>query len=85
MRNLRYRLDQAFSAGKGKQILWLAVIVAGLFVIVFACNYLFRLNLGALDIFALIFSPGEFRNDGHAAFQVIVNFVSPPSSRPSSS
>lgn len=75
MRNLRYRLDQAFSAGKGKQILWLAVIVFGLFAIVFACNYIFRLGLETLDLVALIFSPGEFRNDGHAAFQIIVNFV----------
>ena len=74
MRNLRYRLDKAFSAAKGTQILWLAAIVAVLLVIVFACNYLFHIGLDTLDVFALVFSPGEFRSDGHSAFQVIVNF-----------
>lgn len=75
MRNLKYRLDLAFSAGKGKQILWLAGLVLLLFAIAFLCNFAFHMGLETLDIFALIFSPGEFRNDGHAIFQVIVNFV----------
>lgn len=61
------------SAGKGTQILWLALVVAVLFGLFFAINALLEEPLNIYSLLALLLSPGEFREETHFAFQVIVN------------
>ena len=73
---LRYKIDHVLSAGKGTQILWLAVVVFILFCIFYAINEMFDRPLSIFSLIALVLSPGEFRESTHLYFQVIVNLIS---------
>jgi hypothetical protein len=75
MNKLRYKIDLVLSAGKGTQILWLGIIVSFLFGIFYAINALLDEPLSLFSLLALVLSPGEFREEGHLTFQVIVNLI----------
>ena len=75
MNKLRYRIDHVLSAGRGTQILWLALIVSILLGIFYAINETFNSPLSLLSLISLLLSPGEFREDGHLTFQVVVNLI----------
>ena len=75
MSKLRYRIDHVLSAGKGTQILWLALIVSILLGIFYAINETFDSPLSLFSLLSLLLSPGEFRENGHLTFQVIVNLI----------
>ena len=72
---LRYKIDHVLSAGKGTQILWLALIVSILLAIFYLINKTLDTPLNLLSLISLLLSPGEFREDRHLTFQVIVNLV----------
>lgn len=72
---LRYRIDHMLSAGKGTQILWLALVVAILFGIFFAINAMLAEPLNMYSLIALLLSPGEFREEHDFVFQILVNLI----------
>ena len=76
MNKLRYKIDHLLSAGKGTQILWLAVVVFILFCIFYIINAMLDKPLSIFSLMALVLSPGEFREDTHFYFQIVVNLIS---------
>lgn len=75
MNKLRYKIDHVLSAGKGTQILWLALIVTVLFGIFFGINALLEKPLSIYSLVALLLSPGEFRQEGYLPFQLVINLI----------
>ena len=75
MNRLRYKIDHVLSAGKGTQILWLALVVAILLGIFYAINETLESPLRLLSLISLLLSPGEFREESNLLFQVVVNLI----------
>ena len=75
MSTILYRIDHLLSQGKGRQILWLAIMVCALLGIFWAINATMGYPITLRHMISLMFSPGEFYSDDHLAFQVIVNMI----------
>lgn len=75
MSNWLYKLDHMLSAGKGRQILWLALFVAILLAFFWGINALMGYPISLRYMLSLMLSPGEFYYNDHLGFQVFVNLI----------
>ena len=71
----RYHLDHLLSAGKGRQILWLALFTAFLLAIFWGINALIGYPVSLRSMISLMLSPGEFYEESHLGFQLLINLI----------
>lgn len=74
---LAYRLDRLLSQGKGRQILWMVVVVCVIVALFWAISVFMGYQFTLIEIIHFVLSPGEFiyREDGHLTYQVIMCLV----------
>ena len=75
MSNYLYKIDHMLSAGKGRQILWLAVFVTFLLGLFWGINAIMGYPISFRYMISLMLSPGEFYYNDHLGFQVFVNLI----------